>query len=50
MDPFLFFDEGKQWGRSRRILSPALSGHQNVANMVPAVAKVSRRYSADALV
>eukprot|EP00903_Cladosiphon_okamuranus_P020514 g18832.t1 len=43
MNPSLFFDEGKRWGRSRRVLSPALSGHQNVANMVPAVAKIAER-------
>ena len=50
MDPSLFFDEGKRWGRSRRIISPALNGHHNVANMIPAIAKVSRQKSADALV
>eukprot|EP00752_Nemacystus_decipiens_P003173 g2936.t1 len=43
MDPSLFFDEGKRWGRSRRIISPALSGHHNVANMVPAMAKIAER-------
>lgn len=50
MDPSLFFDEGKRWGRSRRIISPALNGHHNVANMIPAIAKVSRQKSTDALV
>lgn len=40
MMPSLFFIEGKEWGRSRRMISPALSGHHNVANMVPAIAKV----------
>lgn len=43
MEPSLFFDEGKRWGRSRRIISPALNGHHNVANMIPAIAKVRRR-------
>lgn len=49
MNPSLFFDEGKVWGRSRRIISPPLNGHHNVANMIPAIAKVSRK-STDVLV
>ena len=40
MEPSLFFDEGTNWGRSRRILSPALNGHSNVANMIPTITKV----------
>eukprot|EP00903_Cladosiphon_okamuranus_P007588 g7361.t1 len=43
LGPSLFFDEGKQWGRSRRIISPALNGHHNVANMIPAMAKIAER-------
>lgn len=43
LEPSLFFDEGKQWGRSRRIISPALNGHNNVANMIPAMAKIAER-------
>lgn len=42
LEPSLFFDEGTNWGRSRRILSPALNGHSNVANMIPSITKVSR--------
>ena len=37
--PSLFFDEGKNWGRSRRIISPLLARH-NVASMLPVVVKV----------
>eukprot|EP00752_Nemacystus_decipiens_P003174 g2937.t1 len=43
LDPSLFFDEGKRWGRSRRIISPALNGHHNVANMIPAIVKITER-------
>lgn len=35
----MFFEEGKAWGRSRRLISPNLNGH-NVATMLPDVAKV----------
>ena len=37
--PALFFDEGKEWGRSRRLICPHLVG-KNVADMIPALAKV----------
>lgn len=37
--PALFFDEGKEWGRSRRLICPHLVGN-NVADMIPALAKV----------
>ena len=35
----MFFEEGKAWGRSRRLISPNLNGH-NVAAMIPVMAKV----------
>lgn len=41
LNPSLFFDEGKEWGRSRRIMSPSLNEH-NVGNMIPAITKVGR--------
>lgn len=41
--PSLFFNEGREWGRSRRILSPGLNGHKNIANMIPTITKVSFR-------
>jgi len=37
----MFFEEGKAWGRSRRLISPNLNGH-NVAGMLPIMAKVTR--------
>ncbi len=37
----MFFEEGKAWGRSRRLISPNLNGH-NVPAMLPIMAKVSR--------
>ncbi|CAM9573088.1 unnamed protein product, partial [Scytosiphon promiscuus] len=43
LNPSLFFDEGKEWGRSRRLISPALNGHQNVADMIPAITKIAER-------
>ncbi|CBN79213.1 cytochrome P450 [Ectocarpus siliculosus] len=39
----LFFEEGKTWGRSRRLISPNLNGH-NVAAMLPIIAKVGERF------
>ncbi len=36
----MFFEEGKEWGRSRRLISPNLNGH-NVAAMLPIMAKVT---------
>ncbi|CAN0394924.1 unnamed protein product, partial [Ectocarpus sp. 12 AP-2014] len=41
--PSLFFEEGKEWGRSRRLIAPFLSGHKNVAGMVPSIAKIAER-------
>lgn len=35
----MFFEEGKAWGRSRRLISPNLNGH-NVAAMLPVMSKV----------
>lgn len=35
----MFFEEGKEWGRSRRIISPHLNGH-SVAAMLPIMVKV----------
>ncbi|CAN0057062.1 unnamed protein product [Scytosiphon promiscuus] len=46
LSPSLFFDEGKEWGRARRLISPALSGHHNVADMVPATTKIAERVCA----
>ncbi|CAM9435860.1 unnamed protein product [Hapterophycus canaliculatus] len=43
LNPSLFFEEGKGWGRSRRLISPALNGHQNAADMVPSIAKIAER-------
>lgn len=37
--PSMFFDEGKDWGRSRRLISPNLNGH-NVMAMLPIISKV----------
>ena len=37
--PSMFFDEGKQWGRARRVIAPSLNGH-NVAAMIPIMNKV----------
>ena len=37
--PAMFFDEGKEGGRSRRIISPNLTGH-NIAVMLPMISKV----------
>lgn len=39
----MFFEEGKAWGRSRRLISPNLNGH-NVAAMLPIIAKVGERF------
>lgn len=39
VSPSLFTDEGADWGRSRRLVAPPLSGH-NVRKMVPAITKV----------
>ncbi|CAM9971103.1 unnamed protein product, partial [Ectocarpus fasciculatus] len=39
----LFFEEGRTWGRSRRLISPNLNGH-NVAAMLPVIAKVGERF------
>ncbi|CBJ30458.1 cytochrome P450 [Ectocarpus siliculosus] len=44
--PSLFFEEGKEWGRSRRLIAPFLSGHKNVAGMVPSIAKIAERVCA----
>ncbi|CAM9461272.1 unnamed protein product [Ectocarpus fasciculatus] len=41
--PSLFVEEGKEWGRSRRLIAPFLSGHKNVAGMVPSIAKIAER-------
>lgn len=41
VSPSLFTDEGADWGRSRRLVAPPLSGH-NVRKMVPAITKVRR--------
>lgn len=38
--PTLFFDEGRAWGRSRRIIAPSLHGH-NVRDMIPTISEVS---------
>eukprot|EP00904_Undaria_pinnatifida_P013623 jgi/Undpi1/9391/HiC_scaffold_27.g11848.m1 len=43
--PAMFFDEGKQWGRSRRLICPHLVGH-NVTNMIPSIAKMVERFCA----
>eukprot|EP00904_Undaria_pinnatifida_P007026 jgi/Undpi1/3453/HiC_scaffold_16.g06825.m1 len=42
MAPSMFFDEGKEWGRSRRLISPNLSGH-NIAAMLPMISKIAER-------
>ena len=42
MKPSMFFDEGKEWGRSRRLISPNLNGH-NIATMLPMISKVPMR-------
>eukprot|EP00903_Cladosiphon_okamuranus_P016174 g14925.t1 len=39
----MFFEEGKAWGRSRRLISPNLVGH-NIATMLPLVAKIGERF------
>ncbi|CAM9729929.1 unnamed protein product [Ectocarpus sp. 4 AP-2014] len=44
--PSLFFEEGKEWGRSRRLIAPFLSGHKNVVGMVPSIAKIAERVCA----
>ncbi|CAM9835267.1 unnamed protein product [Ectocarpus fasciculatus] len=44
--PSLLFEEGKEWGRSRRLIAPFLSGHKNVAGMVPSIAKIAERVCA----
>lgn len=41
VSPSLFTDEGADWGRSRRLVAPPLSGH-NVRKMVPAITKARR--------
>eukprot|EP00752_Nemacystus_decipiens_P014607 g13007.t1 len=41
----MFFAEGKAWGRSRRLISPNLSGH-NIATMLPLVSKIGERFCA----
>ncbi|CAM9310255.1 unnamed protein product [Ascophyllum nodosum] len=40
--PSMFFNEGKEWGRSRRLISPNLVGH-NVTAMIPYISKVGDR-------
>lgn len=37
----MFFDEGKEWGRSRRLISPSMNEH-NIAGMVPVISEVRR--------
>ena len=37
----MFFEDGKAWGRSRRLISPNLNGH-NVEAMLPIMSKVTR--------
>eukprot|EP00752_Nemacystus_decipiens_P014601 g13003.t1 len=39
----MFFAEGKVWGRSRRLISPNLNGH-NVATMLPVMSKIGGRF------
>lgn len=43
--PSMFFDEGKQWGRGRRIIAPSLNGH-NVTAMIPIMSKIGERLCA----
>ncbi|CAM9310328.1 unnamed protein product [Ascophyllum nodosum] len=40
--PSMFFDEGKEWGRSRRLISPNLVGH-NVTAMIAYISKIGER-------
>lgn len=40
--PSMFFDEGKDWGRSRRLISPSINGH-NMLAVLPMMAKVRGR-------
>ena len=35
----MFFDEGKEWGRTRRLISPNIAGH-NVKAMMSYISKV----------
>lgn len=37
--PSMFFEEGKEWGRARRLISPNLNGH-NITAMLPIISKV----------
>ncbi|CAN0205555.1 unnamed protein product [Ascophyllum nodosum] len=43
--PSLFFDEGKQWGRSRRLISPNFVGHNLTAN-IACIVKIAERFCA----
>ncbi|CAN0418983.1 unnamed protein product, partial [Ascophyllum nodosum] len=43
--PSMFLNEGKQWGRSRRLISPNLVGH-NLTAMIPCIVKISERFCA----
>lgn len=45
MIPSMFFDEGKEWGRSRRLIAPNLNGH-NIAVMLPLISKIAERLCA----
>ncbi|CAM9660900.1 unnamed protein product [Pylaiella littoralis] len=38
----MFFEEGKAWGRSRRLISPHLNGHK-VVDMLPVMSKMGER-------
>ncbi|CAN0250653.1 unnamed protein product, partial [Scytosiphon promiscuus] len=46
LNPTIFFEESKEWGRSRRLISPALNGHNNVADMVPAITRIAEQVCA----
>ncbi|CAM9335165.1 unnamed protein product [Scytosiphon promiscuus] len=41
----MFFEEGKAWGRSRRLISPNLTGH-NIASMIAIISKIAERFCA----
>ncbi|CAN0228567.1 unnamed protein product [Pylaiella littoralis] len=41
----LLFDESKEWGRSRRVISPSLNEH-NVVKMIPTITKIAERVCA----
>lgn len=40
--PSMFFEEGKAWGRSRRIIAPSLNAH-NVMDMLEVISTVRRQ-------